>query len=1065
MSDSDKIIKQILHYTTLLAQGKDTDMKQFDASGNKMLAKIRKNLSVIQSTLAIKKSDVTKNAIDISEPLSKKSMVKELNFSKEKAQYPTFSKVFFNSIINSLNDAIWSASVDMKDVFFVNPAFEELTGYSKEELIEDASLIRKMIHPEDIYIYQSSLMYFKSNGNSNCQYRIITKSNLIKWVHVKELLIKDENDVPIRIDGVKSDITESKKAIEKELNRANELLLQQEILFRLSCLGTEINFDQKLKKIVRDSAKVTGTERASIWIFDKSKSILISKAIYELKTNKFLPRVILSEKDYPEYFKTLKSISQLKSIVVQDVTKDHFTSEILNDFLIPLGITSMLLVPITKDNDLFGVVSLSHIGENRMWTQDEQGFITSMANIISIYFESEERRIIESALIEKTRVLLEAQNVARIGNYIIDLVTGTWKSSSVFDQIFGIDRSYVKDVKNWIKLISPEHSLNVFNVFKEVVKEKTLNSKRRFDESFKIIRQNDGEERWVTVLGEFQYDEMGNPTHMLGTMQDITEKKMIEDDLIKAKELAEELLTIKGNFLSNMSHEIRTPLNAILGFTRILKESHLDSEQYEMMEAIDFSGKNLLVIVNDILDFSKIEANKMNFEEIEFSLSHSLKNTLNLMLIKAAEKELELVYSIDSKIEDKLIGDPTRLNQILINLVGNAIKFTEKGSVAVDAKLVSNYKDLIEIEFCITDTGIGIAGDKMETIFESFNQATNDTTRKFGGSGLGLTITKKLIELQGGSINVKSELEKGSEFSFILSYKKQNDNQKLEKESITSDEISPNFLRNQKILMAEDILINQLLAKKIFNKWNCEIDIAFNGKFAIEKLKKEQYDLILMDIQMPEMDGHEATKFIRENLGEKANIPIIALSAHASTLEQEKCIKSGMNGLVSKPIDEEVLLREMHRWHNKNKSVADEELFVIDSIKEDSDDGLSQFTSNFEIVEDGIIDYKYLNSIAKADPSFIFELIEIVSVEMPKSLKNIKRYNEDKNAILLRKEVHKLKASITIFGIVKCQELIYEVENSLDETNSVDEVQSKLIEINEICLILLEEMKKIKKVK
>lgn len=1060
MSDSENILKQILHYTTLLAKGEEFSMSEFNTADDKTLKLLQKNLSIIQSTLSIKNSDMAKKAIDISEPLSKNSMVKELNFSNEPIEYPAFSKVFFNSIINSLNDAIWSASIDMKDVFFVNPAFEELTGYTKEELIADSSLIRKMIHPEDIYVYQSSMMYFKLNGHSNCQYRIITKSNTIKWVQVKELLIKDENDVPIRIDGVKSDITESKKAIEKELNRANELLLQQEVLFRLSCLGIEISFDQKLKRIVRDAAKVTGTERASVWIFDKSNSMLVSKSIYSLKSNEYLPRIIITDKDYPEYFKTLRSISHLKSIVVEDVTKGHFTSEILNDFLIPLGITSMLIIPITKDNELFGIISLSHIGEKRTWSQDEQGFITSIANIVSIYFESEERRIIESALIEKTRVLLEAQHVARIGNYIIDLVTGTWKSSSVFDQIFGIDRSYVKDVKNWIKLISPEHSLNVFNVFKEVVKEKTLNNKRRFDESFKIIRQNDGEERWVTVLGEFQYDEMGNPTHMLGTMQDITERKKIEDDLIKAKEIAEELLTIKGNFLSNMSHEIRTPLNAILGFTRLLKESHLDDEQFEMMEAIDFSGKNLLVIVNDILDFSKIEANKMNFEEIEFSLSHTLKNTLNLMLIKADEKKLELAYSIDTEIEDNLIGDPTRLNQILINLVGNAIKFTDYGSVSVDAKLVSNDEDTVTIEFRIVDTGIGVAKDKMETIFESFNQASNDTTRKFGGSGLGLTITKKLIELQGGSIDVKSVVGEGSEFSFILSYKKQNEDDRLVGDDDGWEEITPYFLRNQKILMAEDILINQLLAKKIFNKWKCDIDIAFNGKFAIEKLKKKDYDLVLMDIQMPEMDGHEATKYIRENLGERANIPIIALSAHASTLEQEKCIRSGMNGLVSKPIDEDVLLREMYKWHNRNKPV-DINNIELESLQEN----VSEFSDHIKTIDGGIIDYHYLNSITKADPSFIYELIDIVLVEMPKLLAVILEHNADRNSVLLRKEIHKLKASITIFGLVKGQELIFEMENILDETNSVEGIQDSLKELDEICSVLLTELGKIKRVK
>ncbi len=952
------------------------------------------------------------------------------------------SKIFLNSILFSLNDAVWSTSVDMKTLFFINPAYEVLTGYKKEELFSNPLLIRQIIYPEDYPIYEKAKNNFEVNGFCDTQYRIVTKDNVVKWIQVKEILVKDDKGNSIRIDGLKSDITASKKVIEDELNRASELLIKQEILFKLSCLGNEYSFNDKLKKIIKDVARITKTERTSIWLFDHSSKSLVSSTIYKLSLNEYQESKLISVKDYPEYYNRILEINHLKAINVYDVNNESFTSEILNDFLKPHDIKSILLIPLTKDDELCGVICLSNVGVKRSWTQDEQVFVTSISSIVSLAFEHEERRVIEARLVEKTRILLEAQSVAQIGNYVFNLATGEWKSSSVFDQIFGIDTTYMKDVRNWIKLIAPEHSLHVLNVFKEVVKEKTLNTKNRFDESFKIIRQNDGEERWVKVLGEFQYDEEGNPTHMLGTMQDVTERKKNKQELIKAKDLAEELLNIKGDFLSNMSHEIRTPLNAILGFTRLLKETDLNEEQNEMLEAINFSGKNLLVIVNDILDFSKIEANKMTFEGVLFSMNEAVKSALHLLILKAEEKNIDLVFSVDSSISDQLKGDPTRLNQILINLIGNAIKFTEKGSVVLDVKLISDKPTFSEIEFVVTDTGIGIAREKLDSIFESFNQASNDTNRKFGGSGLGLTITKKLIELQGGNIKVESELYKGSKFSFTLFFEKVQNKVSQEQPTENLFSINSDFLVGKKIIMAEDILINQLLVSKIFQKWNCQLDIVNDGKEVVHQLSNEEYDLVLMDLQMPIMDGYEATKLIREE--KESQIPIIALSAHASRTEKEKCLNYGMNALVSKPIDEEVLLFEMYKW--------------LVGIKENEIIKITEVELNEDTTSNSIINFAYLDSVTKGDKDFVNDLIELVSIEMPKLLERISDFYDENNAESFKKEIHKLKSSITIFGVARGKELIYEMETEISETHSLDNIEDKMNELLEISFKLLKEL-------
>jgi signal transduction histidine kinase len=375
----------------------------------------------------------------------------------------------------------------------------------------------------------------------------------------------------------------------------------------------------------------------------------------------------------------------------------------------------------------------------------------------------------------------------------------------------------------------------------------------------------------------------------------------LKKNLLKSEEVLTVALSSKQQFLANMSHEIRTPMNAILGFTKILLKTDLAPKQKEYLDAIKTSSDGLIILINDILDLAKVDAGKMTFEHIPFKMELSISSMIQVFDLKIKEKNLELVKIYDNKIPEVLIGDKVRLHQILLNLLGNAVKFTTKGKITVAVRLLNEDEDEVSIEFAITDTGIGISEDQLEYIFENFQQATSSSSRIFGGTGLGLGISKQLVEKQGGTISVKSKVDEGATFSFTLSFKKTNAEIKPETIELELDE----EIKVIKVLLVEDIKLNQLLMKIILEDFNFEYDIADNGKIAIEKLQTESYDIILMDLQMPEMNGFEATEYIRNTMNLK--IPIIALTADVTTVDVEKCKAIGMNDYISKPLDERVL--------------------------------------------------------------------------------------------------------------------------------------------------------------
>ncbi|WP_426063092.1 response regulator [Flavobacterium sp. DSP2-3-1] len=603
-----------------------------------------------------------------------------------------------------------------------------------------------------------------------------------------------------------------------------------------------------------------------------------------------------------------------------------------------------------------------------------------------------------------------------------------------------------------------------FNYFTEPKKARKLYQKV-FEKGFiadcpLILCHKNGKLNDVLFNGAVYKDDKGNVLGAAIVARDVTNQKRAERELLEAKISAESATKIaeeakinaenaaitaesavkaKQRFLSNMSHEIRTPMNAIIGFTKVILRTELTDKQKEYLSAIKISGDALIVLINDILDLAKVDAGKMTFEKTPFKMKSSITAMLHLFENKIQEKNLKLIKEYDNKIPDVLIGDPIRLHQIVLNLVSNAVKFTFQGKITVSVDLLHEDDEKVILKFAITDTGIGISEEKIGTIFENFQQATSGTSTLYGGTGLGLAIVQQLVEPQGGSIFVNSIIHEGSTFSFTLPFQKTNADAELENE----EELLDAEINNIKVLIVEDIPLNQLLMKTLLDDFGFERDIAENGQIAIEKIKEKDYEIILMDLQMPVMNGFEATEYIRKTMN--LSIPIIALTADVTTVDLAKCKAVGMNDYIAKPVDERLLYNKIVNILKKPKHIKIGKI-PIKHTKIINDKEVASKKTKYTNLE-------YLHHRTKSNPALLKEMIILYLAQTPALVTTMKQSLANENWCLLGASAHKLIPSFSIMGISSNYEnmskKIQELATAPDKSKEIHELVQQL---EDVCL-------------
>ncbi|TVR85811.1 MAG: PAS domain S-box protein [Saprospirales bacterium] len=932
------------------------------------------------------------------------------------------AKKQLESVFNEMEDVVWSVALPEKKLIFITPSIERLTGqtYRQEKLKSD--WWKGIINQEDIQIAQRIEKELSETGYSSQTMPIIAAGGETKWVLCKMKVVLDESGAPIRCDAIISDRTEP-KILQDKLQR--EIDLQNIIIKNLSTyLNSKLaDVEKYILKSLEELGEFVEADR--VYVFDYNLENDTAINTHEWCREGIRPE-IHNLQNVPLNFipAWVKTHKKGKSFAIHDV--DNYSGPDapgVKNLLQPQNIKSILTVPMMSGDKPLGFIGFDSVGEKHHYSETEKRLLLLFSQML-VHIENRKQWELElSRQEEKYRNLIDDMNIGLI-------------NLDVQQQISFVNETFCK-MSGYKERDLVGHFISDIDLFGEsyqTLKSKEELRRRGVSDTYKLkIRRKDGEKRWWLINASPSYNDREQMVGTVGAMLDITDEVEMKSKLEKSKLKAEQAAQAREVFLANMSHEIRTPLSVVIGMIRQLSQEKLTSQQAFFVKQTASAARHLLAILNNILDMTKIEAGELTFEPTHFSLENMLKALKNIFKSPAEEKGLPFKLNLDPDIAKAFYADDTRIRQVLFNLLSNSLKFTEKGSIQLSVEVLDSSDKEQKLCILVEDTGVGMSEEFIRKIFDKFAQEEYSTTRRYEGTGLGMAISRDLIEQMGGDITVESVKGKGTKMCLTLTLPF-GDPKKI---IVDHQELKPDKFKKCKVMIVEDNKMNRLIAKQSLKAFGCNIIEAENGKKALEILKTTTPDLILMDIQMPEMDGVQTTRHIRKKL--KLDLPIIALTANAFRHDIDKYLNAGMNDFVIKPYDEADLLRKVNFYLNNRKQISE-------TAMEDKDNNLYDLTS--------------IREMSGGDEGFIAQMAQVFIKVAGDCLDNMEDALRNNDIPRLNKIAHKLKSSVDQLKIEQIRKDIRVLEKFPESGRSKQELLNLTAKIRKVINAVVHQLSK-----
>jgi len=970
------------------------------------------------------------------------STLRDISKRKHKEQELKTTNQKLESIFNELSDVLWSVLLPDFKMLFVTPSVESLYEIDMDEWLKDSTWWTKLIHPDDAYVVDEIFQHLSSEGSYAVTYRICTPGGKTKWVFNKGKYIYDDAGLPVRIDGIVMDRTtqhNTQAALDEEMKL-------QEVLIDIA--STYINIDpQNVVETINDSLRKMGlfVKADRSYVFDYDFEVETTSNTFEWCNTGIEPE-IQNLQDVPmELFpQWIAQHRQGLPFIIANVSElDDDESADLKKLLSDQGIKSLIAIPMLQGKNLVGFVGFDSVSNYHSYSENEKRILFLFGQmLINIRYRQKldnQLRIQE----EKYRNIITNMNLGLLesdNNNIIQY------ANQSFCDMSGYTLEELKGKDETTFLLKEE--------YKTIVKKKNMLRKNSISDGYEVeVVDKHGIDKWWFISGAPNYNDKGQLIGTIGIHLDISSQKQLESELAQAKTVAEAASKSKELFLANMSHEIRTPLNVIIGMIRQLAKDDLTANQSFYVKRAEISAKHLLTILNNVLDIAKIESGDMQIISQPFSISALMGNAHSLMVSQVREKNLEFTLHIDERIHNVHLGDETRLMQVLINLLGNAVKFTEQGRIELNVELINETEKDQKVRFEVNDSGVGMSKTFINQIFDKFSQENSASNRKYEGTGLGMAISNDLIKLMGGEMNVQSIKNIGTSCSFELTMPIAEPGVEL----TTTKLPKQNYFKGMKALLVEDNDMNRFIAVQSLDYLGFKTDTAENGKTGVDMVRKNAYDLILMDIQMPVMDGVEATVQIRETLGIKT--PIVALTANAFKKDIELYIAKGMDGFIIKPYDENDFFRSIDKAINHS---SEAEVFVagpeLSEDTEDTDNTLhpERTHPNTSVVK---YDLSLLYKIGKGNQEFVNSMIKLFISLVDENVHLLKQAREKGDHTVIRSIAHKMKPSIVQMGVESLREVVISLEKFEVKEDNVDIMEDMVDMLVETLVKLTDELR------